>query len=824
MTTANQQLTLPITGMTCANCATTIERNLNKLSGVNTATINLASERATIVYDSSQVARDQIIERIRYVGYDIATAQAEFPIRGLSDDNDARALERALVAMDGVLAGDVNFATERAVLAYVPTLVTQGELRRAVRSAGFEAIEVAGDLHDAEQEAREREIAKQKRLLIIGALFAIPTFLISMARDFGLLPTTIGAAVWFPWLLGILATPVQFYVGRQYYEGAFKALRNRSANMDVLIAMGSSVAYFYSVVVLIAPIFGWQGVGGHVYFETAAMIITLILVGKYLEVRAKGRTSDAIKKLLGLQARTARVVRAGIESDIPLDDVIVGDVIVVRPGEKIPVDGVVQEGTSTIDESMLTGEPLPVKKRTGDNVTGATMNRSGSFKFESTRVGKDTALAQIIRLVEEAQGSKAPIQALADRVSAVFVPAVLIIALLTFVGWYFIAQADLTRAIVNTVAVLVIACPCALGLATPTAIMVGSGRGAEHGILFRNSTALQRVGAVGTLVLDKTGTITAGRPTVTDVISSESNSSVEFDETELLRLIASAERGSEHPLGEAIVGAAVAQDLHLSDPAGFKALAGRGISAEVDGHSVLVGNKKLMAAHDISLDGLAPVVDKIQGEAKTAMLAALDGEVAGVIGVADVIKPGSREAILQLRAAGLEVVMLTGDNQRTAAAIAAQAGIETGSTNVLAEVLPGDKARAIKELQSAAKIEKKPGSPVAMVGDGINDAPALAQADVGMALGTGTDVAIEAADVTLMSGDLRAVPRAMRLSRATMRTIRQNLFWAFIYNIVLIPVAALGGLNPVLAAGAMAFSSIFVVSNSLRLRRYQVAN
>ncbi len=824
MATANQQLTLPITGMTCANCASTIERNLNKLSGVNNATINLANERATIAYDGSLVGRDQIIERIRYVGYDIATAQAEFPIRGLSDDNDARALERALVAMDGVLAGDVNFATERAVLAYVPTLVTQGELRRAVRSAGFEAIEVAGDLHDVEQEAREREIAKQKRLLTIGALFAIPTFLISMARDFALLPTSIGEAVWFPWLLGILATPVQFYVGRQYYEGAFKALRNRSANMDVLIAMGSSGAYFYSVVVLIAPILGWQGIGGHVYFETAAMIITLILVGKYLEVRAKGRTSDAIKKLLGLQARTARVVRAGVESDIPLDDVVVGDVLVVRPGEKIAVDGVVLKGTSTIDESMLTGEPLPVEKRTGDNVTGATMNRSGSFKFEATRVGKDTALAQIIRLVEEAQSSKAPIQALADRVSAVFVPAVLIIALLTFASWYLFAQADLNRAIVNTVAVLVIACPCALGLATPTAIMVGSGRGAEHGILFRNSSALQQAGAVGTLVLDKTGTITAGRPTVTDVILSESKSAVELDETELLRLIASAERGSEHPLGEAIVGAAVAQDLHLSDPDGFKSLAGRGISAEVDGHSVLIGNKILMAAHDISLDGLAPVVDKIQGEAKTAMLAALDGEVAGVIGVADVIKPGSREAIAELRASGLEVVMLTGDNQQTAEAIAAQAGIEPGPTNVLAEVLPGDKVRAIKELQSATKNEKKPGSLVAMVGDGINDAPALAQADVGMALGTGTDVAIEAADVTLMSGDLRAVPRAMHLSRATMRTIRQNLFWAFIYNIVLIPVAALGGLNPVLAAAAMAFSSIFVVSNSLRLRRYQVAN
>ncbi|MFQ5408981.1 MAG: heavy metal translocating P-type ATPase [Anaerolineales bacterium] len=813
------QLTLPITGMTCANCAATIERNVNKMPGVDAAAVNLASERATVTFDGSQVGRDQIIEKIRYIGYDIASAPADLPIRGLSDDNDARALARTLAGLDGVLSADVNLATERAVVAYIPTLATQAELRRAVQAAGFEAVKVEGDLRDAEREAREREIARQRHLLTVGVLFTAPTFLLSMARDFGLLPAALAQAAWLPWLLGVLASPVQFYVARQYYQGAFKALRNRSANMDVLIAMGSSVAYLYSVAVLLAPVFGWQGLGRHVYFETAAMIITLILVGKYLEARAKGHTSDAIKKLLGLQAKTARVERDGVEQDVSLDDVLAGDLVVVRPGEKIPVDGVVVAGTSRVDESMLTGEPLPVEKRAGDTVVGATMNRSGSFRFEATRVGSETALAQIVRMVEEAQGSKAPIQALADRVSAVFVPAVLLIGLLTFAGWYFVAQTDLTHAIVSTVAVLVIACPCALGLATPTAIMVGTGRGAEHGILFRNSAALQRAGDVRTVVLDKTGTITRGRPTVTDIVLGADGAENVAAEAELLRIVASAERASEHPLGEAIVAAGAEQGLQLSDPAGFRALAGQGISAEVDGRDVLVGNTRLLEAYDLGLDGLAATMDQLQAQAKTAMLVAVDGKLAGVIAVADVIKPGSREAIRALQAQGLQVVMLTGDNRRTAEAIAREAGIKVDHDGVIADVLPGDKARAIQELQVAQSAGR---GLVAMVGDGINDAPALAQADVGMAIGTGTDVAIEAADVTLMSGDLQAVSRAMRLSRATMRTIRQNLFWAFFYNIILIPVAALGGLNPVLAAGAMAFSSIFVVSNSLRLRRFRV--
>jgi Cu+-exporting ATPase len=557
-----------------------------------------------------------------------------------------------------------------------------------------------------------------------------------------------------------------------------------------------------------------------VYFETAAMIITLILVGKFLEARAKGHTSDAIKRLLGMQAKTARIIRDGEQQDVPIDEVVTGDVIIVRPGEKIPVDGIVIDGRSTVDESMLTGEPLPVEKGVGDSVVGATMNRQGAFKFEATKVGKETALAQIVRLVEEAQGSKAPIQALADRISAVFVPVVLGIALLTFLGWYLTGQADLTRSIINTVAVLVIACPCALGLATPTAIMVGTGRGAEHGILFRNSEALERAGNVRTIVLDKTGTITIGRPTVTNITSASGGTGL--SENDLLRLVASAERGSEHPLGEAIVAAGTERGLVLSEPAGFKAIAGQGITAEVDGRQLTVGNLRLMESAGVGLNGLQETVEVLQAEAKTAMLVAVDMELAGIIAVADAIKPGSKQAIQELKSLGLEVVMLTGDNRFTANAIAREAGLDPDQGQVVADVLPGDKANIVKQLQQGNAEKTVEGVVVAMVGDGINDAPALAQADVGLAIGTGTDVAIEAADVTLISGDLGGVPRAIRLSRGTMRTIRQNMFWAFFYNVILIPVAALGFLHPVLAAGAMAFSSIFVVTNSLRLRRFKL--
>ena len=796
-----RHLTLPVLGMTCANCVSTVERSLKRVEGVSSVQVNLASERASVEFDPARTDDRALIARIRSAGYDVALGEATLLLRRLADDSDARRLERTLAGLAGVESATVNLASERASVKYVPTIISQNELRQAARSAGFEILEAEGTLEDAEQQARTAELAHQRKLLLIGLAFTVPLLLLSMARDLGLVPHTIAHSPAYNWLLLLLATPVQFYVGGSYYVGAYKALRNRAANMDVLIAMGSSAAYLYSLLVM----FGIAE--GHVYFETGAVIITLIRLGKYLEARAKGRTSEAIRKLISLQPPRARVVRQGVEVEIAVDQVVVGDVLSVRPGEKLPVDGIVIEGRSSVDESMLTGEAMPVDKGAGDAVIGATLNRSGAFRFEATRVGRDTALAQIVRLVEEAQASKAPVQRLADQVSAVFVPVVLLIALLTFVAWWVAAPAAdssaFTRALMNSIAVLVVACPCALGLATPTAVMVGTGRAAGYGILFKSSEALERAGKVDAIVLDKTGTLTRGQPSVTDVeISGEAGT-----RQCLLQLAGSAEIPSEHPLGEAIVAAARAEGLTLLAPDRFEAVVGGGVTAEVEGRRVLVGARRWLVEAEIEEGALGLAFDRLYAEAKTCVGVAVDGRLLGVIGIADTLKDGAVEAVAELRGLGVSVTMLTGDNRATAEAVGRLAGID----RVVAEVLPAQKVDQVRRLQAD-------GESVAMVGDGINDAPALAQADVGIAIGTGTDVAIASAPVTLIGGSLQGVPRAILISRGTLRTIRQNLFWAFIYNVLLIPAAAFGWMSPILAAGAMAFSSVFVVSNSLRLR------
>jgi Cu+-exporting ATPase len=828
LTMPQNHTTLSITGMHCANCAFTVERSLKKTEGVTNATVNFATEQASVMFDPVVVDPAELIERVEDAGYGVVTAKVELPITGMTCANCAATVERTLnKKVNGVISASVNFATERASVEYIPGVASVADMIRAIEDAGYGVVQAAegteAPLEDAEARAREAEIADQTRKFWVGVAFALPLFLLSMARDFGLLGAW-SHAPWVDWLFLALATPVQFYTGWDYYVGSYHALRNRSANMDVLVAMGSSVAYVFSLVVLI-----FRPEGQHVYFETSALIITLIKLGKMLEARAKGRTGEAIRRLMGLRPKTARVVRAGGEVDVPVEQVRVGDVVVVRPGERVPVDGVVVEGRSAVDESMLTGEPLPADKSPGDEVVGATINKQGLLKFEATRVGAETALAQIIRLVQEAQGSKAPIQRLADRVAGVFVPAVLVIAIITFVIWW-IAGGAFTVAMIRLVAVLVIACPCALGLATPTAIMVGTGKGAELGILFKNSAALETAHRLQTIVLDKTGTLTVGEPSVIDIVAGDQRPEIGDPESpisnlELLRLAASAERGSEHPLGQAVVTEAEVRELALADPRDFEAVAGYGIRAQVEGHTVLVGKPAWIEGEGIPLESLAGEVERLQAEAKTAVVVAVDGRAAGILGIADALKAGSAEAVADLHRLGLETVMLTGDNARTAGAIAAEVGID----HVVAEVLPADKATQVKRLQGEGDL-------VAMVGDGINDAPALAQADVGIALGTGTDVAMETADVTLMRGDLRVVGQALALSRATMRKIKQNLFWAFFYNVILIPVAAgalaplpwdwipgfLRQLHPVLAAFAMAFSSITVVSNSLLLRRARV--
>lgn len=820
-----QSLELPVTGMTCAACVRNVERALKKSDGVATANVNLMTERASIEYDPAQTTIEALILRVTDAGYGVAQASLELPITGMTCAACVRNVERAVNRVPGILNVSVNLATEKAVVTYLPGSVRRGDIVSAVENAGYGVIDLstAAAPEDAERAVREGEIRKQERLLLIGLLFTIPLFILSMGRDLlmaaapsaedtmagmnmanmaaGSLPAWVTWVGW-PFIFGLLATPVQFYVGRQYLSGAWKAARNGTTNMDTLIAMGSSAAYFYSLVVLFGTLFEIETLQGHVYFETAAVIITLITLGKLLEARAKGRTSEAIRKMMGMAPRTATLLRDGQETEVSIDDVVPGDILVVRPGERVPVDGMVIEGRSSVDESMLTGESLPINKAVGDEVIGATINRQGRLVMEATRVGAETALAQIVRLVEQAQGAKAPIQRVADTVSGVFVPIVITLAVVTFFGWLVLGQSGFTPALVHAVAVLVIACPCALGLATPTAVMVGTGRGAEMGVLFKNAEALENAFRLKSIVLDKTGTITHGQPTVTDILTN-----ITITSDELLRLAASAERGSEHPLGQAVVAKAMEHKLLLSQPEGFNAESGRGIQAVVDRQVILVGSARFMAEQGIDTTSIAGDIACLQSKARTTVVVAVDGSAVGVIGLADTVKDSSHEAVQALQSAGLEVIMLTGDNAQTAQAIAEEVGIK----RVLADVLPDQKAAAIQNLQ--AKDHR-----VAMVGDGINDAPALAQADVGIAIGTGTDIAMEASDITLVSGDLRGVAKAIALSKATMRTIYQNLFWAFIYNIILIPVAMLGLLVPMLAAAAMAFSSVFVVSNSLRLR------
>jgi Cu+-exporting ATPase len=809
-----------ITGMTCTTCAATIEKGLSETPGVKQAKVNFAAEKAYIEYDPSKVDLAKIKGTISRLGYGTATKKSIFPVSGMTCASCVARVEQALSGVPGVISANVNLASEKATVEYVEG-TELADLRRAVEEAGYKLSLEAETLEDVDT-AAQREIQAVKKRFIFAAVLAGIIMALMWA------PSFLGKG----YLLWALATPVQFWAGWRFYLGTWGALKHRTADMNTLIATGTSAAYVYSMVAVLFPgLFTAGGLEPHLYFDTSAVIIALILLGRFLEARARRQTSEAIKKLIGMQPTTALVIRDGKEIEIPVDDVQVGDLILVRPGERVPVDGIIRLGYSTIDESMITGESIPVEKKVGDEVIGATINKTGSFQFEATKVGKNTTLAQIIRLVEEAQGSKAPIQRLADVIASYFVPVVIGIAIITFIIWFFIGPAPaLTFAFLNFIAVLIIACPCTLGLATPTAIMVGTGKGAEHGVLIRSAEALERCHQISTVLLDKTGTLTRGEPRVTDIIALPSSS-----QEEVLRLAASAEHGSEHPLGEAIVKAALDRKLEVSPASDFKAIPGHGVEALVEGKKLLLGNLRLITDRGLSLNGLAAEAERLWEKGKTVMFLGIDGKVVGIIALADTLKPDAKGALEELHRMGIEVVMLTGDNRRTAEAIAREVGID----RVLAEVLPEHKAQEVKKLQEEGEI-------VAMVGDGINDAPALAQADVGIALGTGTDVAMETGDITLISGDLGGIITAISLSKRTMRTIKQNLFWAFAYNTALIPVAAgvlylvfgqsgvpsglhfilgnYGFLNPILAAAAMAASSITVVFNSLRLRRFKPAN
>ncbi|MCS7464349.1 heavy metal translocating P-type ATPase [Paenibacillus doosanensis] len=800
-----QQSTMQISGMTCAACANRIEKGLKRLDGVTGANVNFALERASVTYDPDKVSLHSLEQKIQALGYDTVKETADFTLTGMTCAACAAKIEKVLGKLPGVSSAVVNFALETAHVEYDSGEVTVEDMIARVRKIGYDAH--LKQEQAAEGDRRHKEIASQKSRLWISAVLSLP-LLWAMVSHFTFTSWIyLPAFLMNPWVQLVLAAPVQFIIGRQFYVGAYKALRNKSANMDVLVALGTSAAFFYSLYLTLQ----WAaGASGHhapeMYYETSAVLITLILLGKLFEVLAKGRTSEAIKKLMGLQAKTALVVREGQELAIPLEEVLAGDIVIVKPGEKIPVDGEVLEGSSSVDESMLTGESLPVEKKAGDAVIGATVNNNGSLKVKATKVGKETALAQIIKVVEDAQGSKAPIQRVADRISGIFVPIVVGIALIVFLIWYFaIAPGDFAGALEKAIAVLVIACPCALGLATPTSIMAGSGRAAEFGILFKGGEHLESMHKIETVVLDKTGTVTKGKPSLTDIWVPE------LDEAEVLALAASAEKQSEHPLAEAIVEGIRAKGIALRPVERFEAVPGYGIRAVVGSKEVLVGTRKLLAEASVDYSAAGRRMEQLEAEGKTAMLIAVDGRFAGLAAVADTIKESSREAVSRLQQMGIEVVMMTGDNERTAQAIAKQVGI----TRVLAEVLPEGKAAEVKKLQAE-------GRRVAMVGDGINDAPALATADVGLAIGTGTDIAMEAADITLMRGELTGIPDAMLMSRKTMANIKQNLFWALAYNSLGIPIAAIGLLAPWVAGAAMALSSVSVVLNALRLQRVKL--
>ncbi|RXT05649.1 copper-translocating P-type ATPase [Ammoniphilus sp. CFH 90114] len=800
-----KETTLQITGMTCAACAIRIEKGLNKLDGVSAANVNLALERANVTYDSEKVNVEDIERKVEQLGYGTVKEMLDLQITGMTCAACATRIEKGLSKMKGVSRATVNLALETAQIEYSPAEISVQELIAKVEKIGYGAA-LKSEKNEDQIDHRQREIEKQKRKFIISAILSFP-LLWTMVAHFSWT-----SFIWVPdlfmnpWVQFALATPVQFWVGGQFYKGAYKALRNGSANMDVLVALGTSAAYFYSLYESIQSI--GHGAGHHValYYETSAVLITLIILGKLFEAVAKGRTSEAIKTLMGLQAKTATIIRNGEELVVPVENVVLGDIVVVKPGEKIPVDGEVLEGRSSVDESMLTGESIPVEKEAGTNVYGATINKNGSLKVKATKIGKETALAQIIKVVEEAQGSKAPIQRVADRISGVFVPIVVGIAILVFLIWYFwVTPGDVANALEKLIAVLVIACPCALGLATPTSIMAGSGRAAELGILFKGGEHLEGTQRIDTIILDKTGTVTKGKPELTDVIVKD------WLEEEFLRLVGSAEKNSEHPLAEAIVQGVREKGIVLTETEQFEAIPGFGIRAVVEGKELLLGTRKLMAQYNIDATSSNEWMSELENAGKTAMLVAINGTYAGMVAVADTIKETSKEAVARLKQMGIQVIMITGDNERTAYAIAKEVGID----EVRAEVLPEGKAREVKKLQEQ-------GRKVAMVGDGINDAPALATADIGIAIGTGTDVAMEAADLTLMRGDLNSLPEAILMSKKTMSNIKQNLFWALAYNSLGIPVAAVGLLAPWVAGAAMALSSVSVVLNALRLQKAKV--